>query len=172
MRIVNLNDFLVRGTAYTMSLKEGGVLGDIVGTSIDTATAALQGVANVSNIRVSQAWTSFFVFDISFTYTGDGSDVAAGIYQAFADALSGMGYSWDYITTTGPDSSSNQGIAPEAGSGDVVQLAGIQNAIGDAASSLTKFVPSGSSLWAIAAIGLLAVFLLSGGAPAVRRMVA
>lgn len=153
--IANIEDFLNRGQVYTMSLLEGGIFGDVVGQGIDSATSALQTVSGVSGLKVSQSFLSIYTFDITFTYTGDGADTVAAMYQNFADALGHWGYTWDYVTTVTGTQSGSAG-------GDATQT------IKDAITSVT---PSTGSLWAIAVIGLLAVFLLSGGAAATRRLV-
>jgi hypothetical protein len=129
------SDFLVSGERYTITVNEPTLA---TGTSIDTILAELQGIPTMSHISLSRVgWN----FDVTFTYTGDGSDVVANLFAQIVDRLDTWYGTWNYVA------------AYHGGTG---------------AATGTKITPSipalsTSGLWAIAIIAIVLVFVLSGG---------
>jgi hypothetical protein len=83
---VDISTFMVKGQAYTVSLKSVG----IGRPNIDTINSALQYVAGVSapSIKLVGGFYGLFAdqFDVTFTYSGDGSDVIANVVGRILDA--------------------------------------------------------------------------------------
>lgn len=154
---IDPNANLAPGQQYTLSVLEGGVLGDIVGQSIDSVSAALNNSSAVdvaTGISVSQSVLSIFTFDITFTYSGDGTDTPQDVFQEFAAALEATGYNWNYVTCT---------AGMQAGSAGAT-------AVKTVAGAIQSVTPSSSSLWAVALIALLAIFVFSGGPELMRGL--
>lgn len=157
--IVDLSTFLSPGTVYTMSFS-ASILSYISGSAFDTA--AMDGaLATISGISQAQAWQPNHFssqVNVTFTYTGDGSDVVANLYQTIVQALEdSTSGTFDYVGTVINPGGEVPGTQP--------------NALGSQPIKVPALDLS-SSLWAIALIGLLVVFVYSGGATATRAALA
>src|SRR5271157_849573 len=147
MPALDINSFLTPGTQYTMSFSMSTLA--YVTNAFDNGPllAALQGMSGVSSVSVNFPTMTKEQVDVTFIYSGDGSDVAANlagaIIQAFDSATSG---SYDYIGTV--SGATAPGFKP---------------------LDVSALVRSSSGLWALAVIAIVAVFLFSGGAGLVRR---
>lgn len=148
--MLNVSTFLQRGQTYTISLQPS-FFTPLDFSSFDSLTASVQGV-NTMNGAYFHAGESGFLsnqVNCTFTYIGDGSDTVANLYQQIVDAMGSTFGSYSFVGAT-MDSSG----VPETGGAKLPSL------------------PSSSGLWAIALIALLAVFVLSGGATAIRSALA
>lgn len=137
---LDVSDFLSPGGRYTITVNEPTLA---TGTNIDTILGSLQGISTMSHVVLARnGWD----FDVTFTYTGDGTDVVANLFQQIADRLDSWYGSWSYV-------GAYRG-AVGAGTGTKTNI------------SIPAF--SSSGLWAIAIIVLLIVFVMSGGAGLAR----
>jgi hypothetical protein len=137
---------LTNGKSYTMSMQAG--VATIV-ASVDQLTTDLENSAAVdlaSAIQTNKQFFSVSTYDVTFTYTGDGTDTVADVFNEFASALDGWFASWKFIACV-------EGTTPGTGS----------------STKDPPSFPTASSLWAIVVIGLIVLFFFSGGASLVRR---
>lgn len=161
MPSLDLSQFLTPGQQYTITVEPGGVMSYLEHPDLGSLTAALQGLNFMSapgltvTTPVQLGGTDFY--NVTFEYSGDGSDVVAGLYQEIADAFAAATSvsTWNFV-------GANQGA------GGVAQ----QNQSGSLGlPSISSLVPSSGSLWAIVAILVIAAFLFSGGSSALRRVI-
>jgi hypothetical protein len=158
---LDISSFLQQGSQYTFSLTPSGLISNFYRPSSDDVLTALQGVPGLDALAVVVQPASFFSlgadqFNVTFVYSGDGSDTVASMAGQLIDALSGLSTSFSFVSAYG---------GPAGAPADTSGLT-------QAANSLSNVVPSTGSLWAIALIGLIVIFLLSGGAQIVRRAAA
>lgn len=159
MPSLDLSQFLTPGQQYTITVTPGGFVSYLEHPDVGSLTAALQGLnyMNAPGLTVSTpaqiGGTDYY--NVTFEYSGDGSDVVAGLYQQIADAFAAATSvsTWNFV-------GANQGA------GGVAQ----QNQSGSL-PSISSLVPSSGSLWAIVAILVIAAFLFSGGSSALRRVI-
>jgi len=156
---LDLGTFLQPGAVYTFSFSPsaGSILDSAFSSDLSGLIGPLQYLSNMANVSVKQASGFSFGLTVTFTYTGDGSDVVASAVQWILDAWtsSQLFGNYDYIGATG-------GSAPIATGGSDLLTSGI-----------SSLVPgSSSSLWALAVIVLLIVFVFSGGAGVTRTLAA
>lgn len=151
MAAVDISTFLVRGGQYTISLKSNGLYRPL----LDTVTSELQFVPSISGIQVKLVGGiyGFFAdqFDITFTYTGDGSDVAANVAGNMINAMSVNLASFELVgVSIGPAGIPTEGTSAGGGA----QLPSIDKT---------------TVALIVVGIGLI-VFLASGGATVTRRL--
>jgi hypothetical protein len=161
---------LTPGQTYTMTLTEGGLgllataAEQAIGSAASSVQSSLNGCAGVdiaSNISVTQTCFGLSNFQITFQYSGDGTDSATDVFNEFANALESLGTSWSYVgTVTGGPTNCALGNAQAA----------TVSAAKAVAKTACNIANSPSSLWAIAIIGIIAVFVLSGGVGAARSI--
>jgi hypothetical protein len=148
--MLDVNTFLIRGTQYTLALKPS-FLSALDFESYDSLTSKVAGLSNLSGAYF-HAGTSGLMsneVDCTFTYSGDGSDVVANIYQQVTDAIDGTFGNYDFVGMT-------QGAAGTDETG----------------GTPLPTLPSSSYLWAFAALAIIALFVYTGGATATRRALA
>jgi len=128
------------------------LLGNVFsGETLTDVTSQTQTIPYLSGVYAhSSSLLSGNEFDVTFTYNGDGSDTMAYAVQSILDATSGflgnnLNFLGAYVGDTGVEG--NQPPPP-------------------------NILPSSSSLWAIAVIGILVVFVLAGGPSVARRATA
>ncbi len=162
MVTIDPNANLVSKQQYTLSMSAGGVFGTVIGTNVDSVNSELSAAESAGTIDIAQgcvaSQSALYVlnqppYDITFTYTGDGTDSASDVFQQFANVLEGFGFSWDYVT-----------CVAGAAAGTSAAMTGA--AVNNAANSLT----SPGTLWAIALIALVVVFVMSGGPELARGL--
>lgn len=153
--MLDLSTFLVPGHRYTFSFSPSTwtyISGEAF--DVDGMDSALSTVANISG---ASAWSPAKLsghVNVTFTYTGDGADVVAVIWQNIADAFeNGFGGTFDYV-------GAEEGTT---GAGTVTPTIPLPDVSG---------LFSSSGLWAIVVIAALGVFVFSGGAAATRRVLA
>jgi hypothetical protein len=149
MASIGINDVLRTGQVYTLSFKPSfaAELGGAM--DLSALTAPLQYIDGISGVQVITPALFSGQVDVHFTYSGDGADASAmvqAILNAWDNAISFGSFTWIGATTT-------------------------TTGLGTVAPDLSGLVPSSSSLWALAVIALVAVFVFSGGAGVVRRAV-
>jgi len=120
---------------------------------LDTVTSELQFIPTITNIQIKLVGGvfGFFAdqFDVTFTYTGDGSDTAANIIQPMLDALNGVLASFDFVGITSGDT----GVPTE----------------GTDAGGGAHIPEISTTTIALVVVGIaLVVFLVSGGPSLVR----
>lgn len=93
-------------------------------------------------------------YDITFVYTGDGTDSATDVFQEFASALEGLITNWNYLGTSN-------------GAAGVAKCQSVTNQVKCTVASVT---PSSTSLVAIAVIALAVIFVASGGIGVARSV--
>lgn len=158
MPAIDVSTFLQPGAQYTFSFQQSGF--NPIRAGVADVTAALQYVAGVSNpsVRLVGGVLGLFAnqYDLTFTYQGDNSTVAADLIQPMLVALDDLETlaSFDFLGASGGAS----GVAPNT------------TLASSPLSSLA--LPSTSGMWALAVVVLLLVFLMSGGASVVRRVTA
>lgn len=151
MPALDPNAALTPGAQYTLTMEAGAA------TSVSSVDAITQELVNsnavdlATSIQTNKQLLSVLAYDVTFTYTGDGTDSGLDVFNEFHSVLSGWFSSWTFVAIA-------QGTTPGTGSA----TGGLD---------LTKLVSS-SSLWAIAVIALIVVFLLSGGTSVIRRVAA
>lgn len=155
MAPVDLSQFLTPGQTLTLSFKQSGL--NPIRAGVADVTSALQYLAlpikNPSVVLVGGVFGLFAnQYDITFQYSGDGSDVLANLQVPIQDALNNLETlaSFDFL-------------GANAGAGGVAP-----NSTPGTSPGLPALIPSTSGLWAIAIIVLLVVFVMSGGAGVVR----
>lgn len=166
---LDISGFLAQGGLYTFTLTPAGIVSSVYRPSLDDVTAAIQGVPGVDSLAVTVQPANFFSispdqFNLSFVYHGDGADTVASMAGQLIDALSGLATSFSFVGAYGGPAG-----APADTSGISENL---QAAADTVKQSVSSVLPGTGSLWAIAVIGLIVVFLLSGGAQIVRRAAA
>lgn len=159
---IDLATFLTKGQQYTFSLQPSGAVSYVYRPSLADVTAAIDGLPGVDSLAVAVQPANFFSisgdqFNVTFDYSGDGSDTVASIEGAMLDALSDLSTGFTFIA------------AYVGASGTPADTSGVSETLHAAVKSV---VPSTSSLWAIALIGLIVIFFLSGGATVLRRATA
>lgn len=161
MPSLDLSEFLAPGQVYTITVSPGGVVSYLEHPDVGALTAALQGLNFMDapglavTTPVQLGGTDYY--NVTFSYSGDGSDVVAGLYQEIADAFAGATAVsvWNFV-------GANQGA------GGVQQ----QDQSGNVSlPSVSSLLGSSGSLWAIVAILIIAAFLFSGGSGALRRVI-
>lgn len=136
---LDLDTSLNPGGRYTITINEPTLAS---GTSVQDVLSRLQGSDGMSQIALTKVgWN----WDVIFTYTGDGSDIVADIFQSIADRLNAWYGSWDYVGAY----ASATGAA-------------------DSHSSVDLF--STGWLWALVALVILIVFIASGGIGVARTV--
>lgn len=167
MAQVQLTDHLVRGQVYTFTFSYSGSA-----SSSDFADSANQ-VQGVSQAFVQDL--EAFTVAITFAYSGDGSDTVAALANNIGNTLP--------VDSADIVSASVPGVAPPqtqmqtstAGAiygGAASAATSVADAAKSAASGIQSLIPSGSTLWAVAAIGVLVLFVYVGGAGVVKRNIA
>jgi hypothetical protein len=155
-QVLSQDSFLSPGTQYTMTI-ECSVLGALENQSGESITAQLIGSCNVdlaSAISVTTPLLSPTTYNVTFIYTGDGTDSVADVFQEFASALEDLITNWNYVQCT-------VGATPGAAG----------STLGGASTPcLPSLQTSSSFLWAVAAIGLILVFVISGGPELARQL--
>ena len=157
MPAIGVEQFLVSGQQYTISFAQNG-WNPIRAGSADV-TSALQYIPNVKNLSVHLVGGVFGLFanqyDVNFTYTGDGADALAVVVEPMLEVLDNLETlaTFDFL---GANTGSG-GVDPNSKPAD---------------SPKPSWIPSTSALWAIAIVAILVVFLASGGAGILRRVVA
>lgn len=144
--MLDLSSFLTPGQQYTITVEPGGLMSYVEHPDVGALTAALQGLnfMDAPSLAVTTpvqiGGTDYY--NVSFTYSGDGSDIVAGLYQEISDAFSAATAvsSWGFV-------GANQG---GAGVGQQDQSGSL---------NLSSLVPSSGSLWAIVVILIIGVFL-------------
>jgi len=155
---VNVADSMSPGQQYTFSLQPSGIVAAVYRPSTTDLLTTMQDNPILGNVSVAISKASFFSFGndillVTFIYRGDGSDQVSDVFQSMLD---------DFSASSLSDLESLSFIAAIPG----------PKGIGTEETPGLPKLPDTSSLWAIALIGLLAVFLLSGGASVVRRVAA
>jgi hypothetical protein len=151
---LDISAFLQRGAVYTVSFKSTG----LYRPSLDTVVAALQYLPNASNVSVKLVGGvfGFFAdqFDMTFNYTGDGSDTVAGIIQPSLDALNnlGIGVGFDFVGASG----GSVGVPVEG------------STQGGGAGSTLPTIDTTTIVLVVIGLGLI-IFLASGGPSLIRR---
>lgn len=166
---IDLSAFLTKGQQYTFSLQPSGAVSYVYRPSLADVTAAIDGLPGVDSLAVAVQPASFFSisgdqFNVSFDYSGDGSDTVASMQGAMLDALSDLATGFMFIAAYGGGSGT-----PADTSGISEDLQGAADALKNTAGSL---LPSTSAIWAIAILALVVVFFLSGGATVLKRATA
>jgi hypothetical protein len=156
---------LTPGAQYTLSMNEsGGILAALV-VPPSALTVQQELVDDCSiDIATSISVQSFQEtngtgYDVTFIYSGDGTDSANDVFQEFANSLSGIITSWNYLGIV-------VGATGFAAANSVTTQ--VSTAASNAAAAINPLIPSSSSLWAIAIIAIVAVFVFSGGIGVVR----
>jgi hypothetical protein len=164
MATIDPNAGLTPGAQYTLSMSEGGLVGTVIGTNVDKVNSDLSagldsGAIDIAANAVASQSVLYALsqppYDITFTYTGDGSDSATDVFNQFASVLAGFAFSWTYVICVG-------GTA--AGS----SAAQTQATLASAASALT----SPSFLWPIVILAVIFLFFYSGGASILKHATA
>lgn len=145
----DLTQFPNPGGQYTMTFEPSGLLSYLEHPDVGALNNSVQSISYIASpvvtLRPVTGVGGTDYYDLSFTYVGDGSDAFGNIAGDVLAAFDGStSVSWDFIGFGTPQP--NQ--------------------------SLNLPLPSSSSLWAIALVALLAVFVLSGGASATRAALA
>jgi hypothetical protein len=156
MNPLDPNASLTMGTQYTLSMSVSGVVGVLANQSVDSITQQLEQSAAVdlaTGIQTNSPLLHPSTYNVTFTYSGDGTDSAIDVFSEFANALNGFDKTWDFIAIA-------SGAAPGTGGAGTVP------------PGTLPALPGASSLWAIALIVIVAVFFFSGGASLVRRVTA
>lgn len=140
-----------RGTQYTLSFSPS-LWTYVSAGAFDVARmdSALQAVSGISQ---ASAWSPAKFsgqVNVTFTYVGDGADAVGNMAGNIIDAFSSFG-TFDYIGASA--GASAPGVEKPS-------LPGLPS------------LPGASSLWAIAVIAALGLFVFSGGAAAARRVLA
>lgn len=171
--LVQPSDFLKRGTLYLFRYNSPRQSDPLPG-DVEAAVSSWEG-SSVSQITVTLPSSS--ELDVSFMYNGDGTDTVSSqsseIMNAIADSdpslamISFASGAADQIATWPTDTT--------GGNLQTHPTGGILQSLQDMLDALAKALPTGkdisSSLWAIAIIGGLLIFFLSGGVTATRRVV-
>ena len=147
MTLLTPDTRLTNGQTYTMSLTAGFLS---AGVPVDQVTATLVNspvVDIAEGIQTNQDFWSLKTYNVTFTYTGDGTDTVSDVFNEFANALDVGLSSFDFLACT-------TGTVPGTGSG--------------AANPPT--LPTTGALWAYVAIGVLLIFVASGGIGVVRSV--
>jgi hypothetical protein len=155
MNPIDPNAALVTGRQYTLSMSVSG-LGILENQSVDSITQQLEQSGQVDLATAIQTNSSLLhplTYDVTFTYSGDGTDAAMDVFQEFTNALNGPISTWNFISVA-------SGAA--AGTGTA----------GELPPGAASLLPGASSLWAIALIAIVAVFFFSGGSSLLRRVMA
>lgn len=145
MPSIDINTFLKRGQLYTITFKSSGWYKPL----LDTITSELQYIPGIGNATATYSGgllgTGFFSdqLDVTFLYTGDGSDVIANIVQNMLDQISGTFAQFDYV-------------------GAYTGATGTPTEV-DKVTDPIKSLTNPTSLWAIAIILIVVVFVASGG---------
>lgn len=170
--LIQSSDFLKRGGLYLFRYNSQRQ-SDPLPSDVEAAIGAWEG-SSVSQITVTLPSSS--ELDVSFVYNGDGTDTVSSqsseIMNAIADSDSSLA-----MTSYASGAMNEVATWPTDTTGGNLQThsGGILKSLQDMLSSLTAALPSGkdisSSLWAIAVIGGLLIFFLSGGVTATRRVV-
>jgi len=164
---VGLDSPLTPGSTYTMSIRQGGVLGYFEpATSGDSLTSTLDNSGLVdlaTNITVTQnTLATPYDFNVTFTYSGDGTDQLSDVFNEFVSALASFGTNWTFVLCV---------EGTQAGTQAATAGAAISNAASSLSKTASSLFGSPGSLWAIAVIALIVVFLLSGGPSLIRPLV-
>ncbi len=154
---LSVTDFLIPNQVYTFSIQPSGVLAYAYRPSATDLLSAFQNNPLLGSVSVNvspASWASVSpdIFLVTFTYMGDGQDQVSDIFQSMLDDLSSLSISSVESMSFVAAVTGTQGVGSETTPG-VPQL-------------------DSSSLWAVAVIVLLAVFVLSGGASATRAAIA
>lgn len=166
---IDVSSFLTKGQQYTFSFLPAGAVSIVYRPSLDDVTAVLQGVAGIDALAVAVQPASFFSvsgdqFNVTFTYAGDGSDTVASMQGSLLDQLNTLATSFSFVAAYGSAAG-----APADTSGVTENLQAAADALKNSVGSI---LPSTGWIWGIAVILVLALFVYSGGATAVRRAVA
>jgi hypothetical protein len=168
---IDPNAGLAPGQQYTLSMAEAGIVGTVIGTNVDKVNADLSAGEDSGAIDIaagavaSQSMLYAFSqppYDITFTYTGDGSDSPMDVFQQFANVLNGFGFSWNFVICVGGTAAGTAAAQTQAQIGSAVSA--VENAASLAASP--------SFLWPVVILVLVAVFVFSGGASILRHATA
>lgn len=160
---------LIPGQQYTLSMSESGIVGTLIGTNLDKVNSDLAAGENsgmidiAANLVASQS--SIYVatqppYDVTFTYTGDGTDNPTDVFNQFAAVLNGFGFSWNYVICVGGSAAGSSAAQTQA------QVVSAATTLAGAAQAIA----SPSFLWPIVILAVIGVFLFSGGAPMLRRV--
>jgi hypothetical protein len=157
---LDLSEFLMPGKTYTITVTPGGVVSYLEHPDVGALTAALQGLNFMDAPQLAVATpvqvggTDYY--NVTFTYSGDGSDVVAGLYQEISDAFSGATAVtvWNFVGA----SEGGAGVPQQDQTGKL--------------PSLPSVIPASGSLWAIVVILLIAAFMFSGGSSFLKRVLA
>lgn len=111
---------------------------------------------------------------VGFTYAGDGSDSVGSAASDISSALSDNSVTYTFVSAAG------NSISQLTSSGSNLQTdnSGVVDEVGQALSDffdgvgagIKKALPSTSGLWAVAIIGIVVVFVISGGPGIVRSV--
>jgi hypothetical protein len=157
MAAIDVSTFLVNGHQYTLSFSQSGW--NPIRAGVADVTSALQYLPTTKNLTVALKGGVLGLFanqyDVTFVYTGDGSDVLANLVEPMTQALDQLETlaTFDFLGAA----EGGAGVAPNTTPSD---------------SPKPSWVPSTSTLWAIAIIAILVVFVMSGGASVLRRVAA
>lgn len=165
--VVQPDDNLISGQTYTFSFRLGNWF------SLPSENAVAAEITNyapdfIGNVQVKQAsglspLTNYF--DITFTYHGDGSDVASDVAQEFVSAFAQGGDKFSL-------ESMNMGSVGLSAASDIGQITGgIGSTVGAGVGNLLSQTLSGLGTgWTIVLVlGLIAVILVeTGGVRAMR----
>lgn len=163
MAVVDPGAGLINSQQYTMTVNQtAGLLAPLV-----IPPSALDVTATLENSPAVDLATSIVVnsyqqmnglaYDVTFTYTGDGTDSGADVFNEFADALDGLITNWNLISMS-------------TGAAGLAATSGISGQASAAVAAVQNALPGSSSLWAIAVIAVLAIFVLSGGVGVARSV--
>jgi hypothetical protein len=158
---LDVSSFLTSGADYTFSFSPsvGSILDSAFSSDLSSLFSPLQFVSRISNVTVKQAPGLSLQLNVSFVYTGDGSDTVANAIQWILDAWASTQLfgTYDFVGATG-------GPAPIATGGSDALTSGISSAI-------SSVIPTSSSgLWAIVLILVIVAFLMSGGSAFLKRV--
>lgn len=171
MPTIDPNAGLAPGQQYTLSMAESGVVGTIVGTNLDKVNADLSagedsGAIDIAAGAVASQSILYAVtqppYDVTFTYTGDGTDSPMDVFQEFANVLNGFAFSWEYVICVGGTAAGTAAAQTQA------QI----SAVAQTAVNAAKAVTNPSFLWPIVILAVIALFIFSGGVSVLRHATA
>lgn len=164
---LNMNENLVHGQQYTFSFLSGvGIAAQVGGVIADGPTLTAQFQADLSGFMsgitvkvasdLEQQFLSDTQVDVTFIYTQAGADTVSSLSDLLMASLYQGESFYSSVLTNYPSFVGAYGGSQGA----------VKNGLG------IPSLPSTSSLWAIAVLALLGVFVFSGGASATRAALA
>lgn len=159
---IDPNAGLTPGQQYTLSMQESGIVGTVIGTTLDKVNSDLAAGENsgaidiAANVVASQSVLYVLTqppYDVTFIYTGDGTDTATDVFNQLANCLNGFAFSWTYVICVGGTAAGSSAAQTQAQVGKAVDT------IGNIAST----VSSPSVLWPIVILAVIGIFIYSGG---------